>query len=479
MADTLARHDALVDEIVRRHGGQVRKTRGEGDSTFSVFDRPSPAAAAAAQLLAAIGDEVWPIASPLRIRVSLHTGEVQVRDGDFFGRAVNRAARLRSWATGGQIVLSRATADLVVDSLPEGTRLVDRGTHTLRDLDRPEHVFGLVFGAASGDEASITAPPSLERPPLPGGLDGGGPFVGRELELEQLAADWATTLAARRQSGVRRRRARRRQDPARRRMGPPRPRGRRPSSSTVAATKTSARRTSPSPKRCAPCVRTLGARRLQSVRGVEELALLVPELGDVVPDLAPPTQADPDTGAVRALRRARAPDGDGVGRGADRARTRRPPMGGQAHAPDAAPRPAHRRRGEGADRRHLPQHRSRPHPSAGRDARRPAPRRIRRSHLALGAGRARREHVRGRRRVRRRPPRARALDRHLRQPVLPHRGAPTRRRDRRRMGRAHVAPGCARSRRPGGCLGSPGSPTRLCSWAPWPAASSRSSWSSR
>ena len=124
-------------------GGRLIKTRGEGDATFSVFDRPSSAAAAAIELQEAITHEPWTLSVPIRIRVALHTGEVELRDGDYFGRAVNRAARLRSLALGGQILCSGATAELVIDSLPDDVVLADLGMRQLRNLARPEHVFEL------------------------------------------------------------------------------------------------------------------------------------------------------------------------------------------------------------------------------------------------------------------------------------------------------------------------------------------------
>ena len=143
MAVALARHDELVEQVVTSRGGRLIKTRGEGDATFSVFDRPSTAAAAAIELQEAIAHEPWTLSVPMRIRVALHTGEVELRDGDYFGRAVNRVARLRSLALGGQILCSGATAELVIDSLPDDVVLADLGMRQLRNLARPEHVFEL------------------------------------------------------------------------------------------------------------------------------------------------------------------------------------------------------------------------------------------------------------------------------------------------------------------------------------------------
>src|SRR5690242_14691014 len=86
MAVALARHDELVEQVVTSRGGRLLKTRGEGDATFSVFDRPSAAAAASIELQEAIVGEPWALREPMRIRIALHTGEVEFRDGDYFGR---------------------------------------------------------------------------------------------------------------------------------------------------------------------------------------------------------------------------------------------------------------------------------------------------------------------------------------------------------------------------------------------------------
>ena len=168
MAVALARHDELVEQVVTSRGGRLIKTRGEGDATFSVFERPSAAAAAALELQDAIVHEPWPLREPMRIRVALHTGEAEFRDGDYFGRAVNRAARLRSLTEGGQIVCSGATAELVVDSLADDVVLVDRGMRQLRNLARPEHVFELRMETVDDrPRRRRPRPPSSARPCRP------------------------------------------------------------------------------------------------------------------------------------------------------------------------------------------------------------------------------------------------------------------------------------------------------------------------
>src|SRR5262245_25065271 len=144
MRRALVRHDAIVERLTERHGGQVVRPRGEGDSRFCVFARATDAVAAAAAIQRALHEEPWPTPEPLRVRVALHTGEAELRAGDYYGPAVNRCARLRGIAHGGQTLLSEATADLVRDALPAGVALRDLGEHRLRDLQRAERVFQLV-----------------------------------------------------------------------------------------------------------------------------------------------------------------------------------------------------------------------------------------------------------------------------------------------------------------------------------------------
>lgn len=159
MAVALAQHDELVEQVVTSRGGRLIKTRGEGDATFSVFDRPSAGAAAAVELQNAIGHEPWALREPMRIRVALHPGEAELRDGHYFGRAVNRAARLRALAAGGQILCSGATAELVIDTLPDDVVLTDLGMRQLRNLPRPEHVFELRL-----ETSAQSAPPGAAEP---------------------------------------------------------------------------------------------------------------------------------------------------------------------------------------------------------------------------------------------------------------------------------------------------------------------------
>ena len=174
MRAALARHDALLTGGVEARGGVVVKSRGEGDSVFAVFSRASDAIAAAADLQRALQAEPWPPETPLRLRMALHTGEAELRGGDYYGAAVNRCARLRGLAHGGQVLLSEATAVLVRDGLPVGGRLRDLDEHRLRDLTRPERVFQLLHPELPAEFPALrsldTRPHNLpvQRSPLTG-----------------------------------------------------------------------------------------------------------------------------------------------------------------------------------------------------------------------------------------------------------------------------------------------------------------------
>src|SRR5687768_16147095 len=143
MAAAIAAHERIIGAEVERHGGEVIRDRGEGDSLFLVFDGPAPAVAAAAAFARALADATWPEETPIRTRVAVYTGEVQQREGDYYGTTVNRAARIRSLAFGGQVLLGEDTAKAVQSSLPDGTALVDLGPRELKDLAVPERVFEL------------------------------------------------------------------------------------------------------------------------------------------------------------------------------------------------------------------------------------------------------------------------------------------------------------------------------------------------
>jgi class 3 adenylate cyclase len=135
MRAALSRHDELLRKTVAEHGGVMFSSMGDGIA--AAFSSPSSAAAAAMTSQRLFEAEAWPTTSPIRVRMGIHTGEADARDGDYFGMAVNRTARLMAIGHGGQVLCSSVSAEILGDAV----LLVDLGEHRLRDLDRPMHVF--------------------------------------------------------------------------------------------------------------------------------------------------------------------------------------------------------------------------------------------------------------------------------------------------------------------------------------------------
>jgi class 3 adenylate cyclase len=182
MRDALARHDELLRDAIEAHGGYVVKTTGDGfHAAFGTADAGVVAAVAAQR---ALDVEAWPLLEPLRVRMGLHTGSASLRDGDYFGSSLNRAARLMGVAHGGQVLCSQATADLARDSVTDGMDLVDLGEHRLRDLSRAERVFQV---CAPGLLEEFAALASVDA--FPGNLPlQVSSFIGRDWEIDQAVA---------------------------------------------------------------------------------------------------------------------------------------------------------------------------------------------------------------------------------------------------------------------------------------------------
>jgi predicted ATPase/class 3 adenylate cyclase/DNA-binding CsgD family transcriptional regulator len=177
MTAAIARLNHVVSDVIAGHDGVRPVEQGEGDSFVAAFARASDAVAAAVELQRA------PLA-PIRLRIGVHTGEVQLRDeGNYAGPTINRTARLRDLGHGGQTLLSGVTEALVVDRLPEGTWLTDLGTHPLRDLPRPERVVQLCHPDLVNEFAPLRVSRTVVVTRLPVQLTS---FVGRDAELTQL-----------------------------------------------------------------------------------------------------------------------------------------------------------------------------------------------------------------------------------------------------------------------------------------------------
>jgi predicted ATPase/class 3 adenylate cyclase len=182
MRQALARHDSILAAAVGGCGGQIVKNRGEGDSVFAVFARASDGAAAACAAQVALSAEPWPSPVTVRVRMALHTGEAELREGDYFGGAISRCARIRAVGHGGQTLLSGATAELGRDSLPEGASLRLLGMHRLRDLASAEALWQLAHPSLPAE-----FPPLRSFSTMPNNLPTQlSRFIGREKELGEI-----------------------------------------------------------------------------------------------------------------------------------------------------------------------------------------------------------------------------------------------------------------------------------------------------
>jgi predicted ATPase/class 3 adenylate cyclase/DNA-binding CsgD family transcriptional regulator len=177
MNAAIARLNLVVSDVIAAHGGVRPVEQGEGGSFVAAFARASDAVACALELQRA------PV-SPIRLRIGVHTGEVQLRDdGSYAGPTINRTARLRDLAHGGQTVLSGATEPLVIDWLPAGVWLTDLGTHRLGDLPRPERVVQLCHPELRNEFPPLRAANNGVVRGLPVQLTS---FVGRKAQIGEV-----------------------------------------------------------------------------------------------------------------------------------------------------------------------------------------------------------------------------------------------------------------------------------------------------
>lgn len=140
MGTALGRHDEILRAAIGAHRGYVFSTAG--DAFAAAFHEPADAAAAALDAQDGLEGEAWPEGMRIRVRMGLHAGTAQERDGDYFGPTLNRCARLMAIAHGGQIVLSSVMAGMLGDVHD----VDDLGEHRLKDLAAPVQVFQLRRG---------------------------------------------------------------------------------------------------------------------------------------------------------------------------------------------------------------------------------------------------------------------------------------------------------------------------------------------
>ena len=179
MRQALARHDTILRSAIERHGGRVFKT--VGDAFCAAFPLAPSALTGALEAHVALLNEDW-AETPIRVRMGLHTGPAEERDGDYFGPTLNRVARLMSIGHGHQTLLSQATYERLGNAVPKEAELIDKGMHRLKDLSAPEHVWQLQHPALPQEFAPLK---SLDYLPtnLPNQVTS---FIGREPEMAEV-----------------------------------------------------------------------------------------------------------------------------------------------------------------------------------------------------------------------------------------------------------------------------------------------------
>jgi predicted ATPase/class 3 adenylate cyclase len=142
MGPAIARHEALLRAVMTAAGGVVFKT--VGDAIYAAFASTLDAVQAALAGQRAIAAEPWDTSTALHVRMALHSGVVEERNGDYFGLPLSRIARLLAAGHGGQILLSQTTQELVREQLAPELTLRHLGRYQLKNLTDPQHIFQLL-----------------------------------------------------------------------------------------------------------------------------------------------------------------------------------------------------------------------------------------------------------------------------------------------------------------------------------------------
>ncbi len=158
MRRALAVHDRVVAEVIEAGAGSIIKHMGDG--CWAAFQSAPAAAHAAIEIHRRLQQESPEVRDRLRVRIGLHTGDVEPTDDDYFGPVPNRSARVADLGNGNQIVCSAATAGL----LP-GFDLRSEGSQVLRGIG-VEEVFRLRADGVESDPRPLrraTPPSNLPR----------------------------------------------------------------------------------------------------------------------------------------------------------------------------------------------------------------------------------------------------------------------------------------------------------------------------
>ncbi|HXQ39339.1 MAG TPA: adenylate/guanylate cyclase domain-containing protein, partial [Anaerolineales bacterium] len=197
MKSALAEHDSILKGAIESNRGHIIKTTGDGvHAVFTTAIDAINSAIAAQRFLHSsfipsteIGTSLQTSSFALKVRMGLHTGEAELRDGDYYGQILNRAARIMSAGHGGQILISDVTAQVAREHLPMGISLLELGEHHLKGLMHPERIFQLTAPDLQKDFPPLHSVPTATNN-LPSQLTS---FIGRERELREAQEKLAST----------------------------------------------------------------------------------------------------------------------------------------------------------------------------------------------------------------------------------------------------------------------------------------------
>lgn len=162
MKASLVLHDVVLIQEIKAHRGESFKRIG--DAFCAVFPTAVDALKAAIAIQIRMNETPPEGMISLKVRMGLHTGIAEHREGDYFGPTVNRVARIMNLGHGGQVLLSQVSAGLCMDHMPENVELLEVGEVTLKSMTRPERIFQLyteqfpsVFPALRSNSGDIVA----------------------------------------------------------------------------------------------------------------------------------------------------------------------------------------------------------------------------------------------------------------------------------------------------------------------------------
>jgi predicted ATPase len=166
MRAALSKHDQVLQTAIESHGGFLFSHTGDGVVAAFASPRSAVDAAVKAQLVL-----------ELPVRMGIATGEAELRDGDYFGTVLNRAARVMAAGHGGQILVADSTAGLL-----SGVELVDLGPRRLRDVPIPVGVFQVRSAGLRAEFPSLRALDTT-----PGNLrPAATSLIGRESDVDAI-----------------------------------------------------------------------------------------------------------------------------------------------------------------------------------------------------------------------------------------------------------------------------------------------------